>query len=385
MHVHYGGPRSLWLVVAAYYGVLFLSTWLINRWREEVRGCVRADSTGLRIDDRVVVKRETIPNGYVLERDGQWIVRLGRRFRPVDIDVRDAAEGEALLAAMRLDPNHSVARFTMFHGTFRGSLVRMAVGIGLLSTIGLAVPVAVMLATRSAALGLGLMAASSVVLYAYLFNQWLKVAAGADGLRVKPLLIGRTRYIPFTSIVSASIEGRNITIHTRDGTPLRMHHPASHGWKWLTRHNDRAHDAAKLIERINERVAAHGARTDDAPIFARAGRQTDAWLRDVITAADVNASYRSPAVPPDELWRIVEDTTAPATARAGAAVALRPALDASDRVRLGAVADACAAPRLRVALEAVASSDEDEARLHGALDPLDDDDGKERRQLSLGI
>ena len=144
---------------------------------------------------------------------------------------------------------------------------------------------------------------------------------------------------------------------------------------------DRVLEGTKLVERIEEQLAVRRARTNaDAPVFARAGRETDAWLREVAGATDQNASYRTPAVPPEELWRIVEDTAAPATARAGAAAALRHDLDYDGRVRLRAAADACAAPRLRVALETVATSDDD---LRTVFEPLEDHEAPQRRARSV--
>jgi hypothetical protein len=104
-------------------------------------------------------------------------------------------------------------------------------------------------------------------------------------------------------------------------------------------------------------------------MLARGTRTTSEWLRDVAHASDEHASFRTPAVPPDVLWRIVEDPTMVSTARAGAAIALRTGLDDEGRARLRVLADACASPRLRIALEHTASS---AALLPTTFDPLDD-------------
>lgn len=114
--------------------------------------------------------------------------------------------------------------------------------------------------------------------------------------------------------------------------------------------------------------------------LARAGRGTRAWLREVALASDDRASFRVPAVPAEALWRVVEDPAAASTARAGAALALRARLDDEGRTRLRVLADACAAPRLRVALQQVASTAEAEA-LEEAFEALQDDEhrAEERR------
>jgi hypothetical protein len=73
-------------------------------------------------------------------------------------------------------------------------------------------------------------------------------------------------------------------------------------------------------------------------------------------------------MPADVLWRVAEDAFASADARAGAAMALRAALDDHGRTRLRVAADACATPELRAALEAIASDEDDVTQ---ALDELD--------------
>jgi predicted transcriptional regulator len=58
------------------------------------------------------------------------------------------------------------------------------------------------------------------------------------------------------------------------------------------------------------------------------------------------------------VWRVVEDPGVAPSDRAAAAVALGARLDDADRSRLRRIAEACAAPRLRVALETIADTAE---------------------------
>jgi hypothetical protein len=76
--------------------------------------------------------------------------------------------------------------------------------------------------------------------------------------------------------------------------------------------------------------------------------------------------YRTGAVPPERLWRVVEDPCADRMARTGAALALAPGLDEGGRDRLRAAAASCAEPRLRIALSTAAS----EAGARGREDDL---------------
>jgi hypothetical protein len=264
----------------------------------------------------------------------------------------------------------------MTHGTWRGSLVRAVLGVLPL----LLVPLIGVLGAFSVQLFLAALFATCIATVLYPLNQMLRVSVGADGVRVRHLL-QRARFVPFSAIEESVTDGRDITLRLAGGEEIVMHHPAGRSSRWLG-FTDRADEGQKLVERIKAQVEAHRSSTAaDPATFARSGRETAQWVRDVVSAADVNASYRTPAVPPDELWRIVEDAGAPATARAGAAVALRGGLDEEGRVRLRATADACAAPRLRVALETVASGDDDEEELCGALEPLEDQPGARRARV----
>jgi hypothetical protein len=363
------------LCLFAYFGfaVGAMHAWT-RRWRQE-RGDLRADETGLWRGSELVVGRADVRHGHVLRLGDRVYVRLGRMLRNIDVEVSDEAEAESLLAAMRLDAARSVAQYPMTHGTWRGSLVRAVLGVSPM----LLVPVLGILGGFPLQLFLATLFASCIGTVLYALNQMLRVSVGADGVRVRHLL-QRARFVPFSAIEDAVTDGRDITLRLAGGEELVMHHPAGRSSKRLA-FTDRADEGRKLVERIKAQVEAHRSSTAaDPATFARSGRETAQWVREVVSAADVNASYRTPAVPPDELWRIVEDAAAPATARAGAAVALRGALDEEGRVRLRATADACAAPKLRVALETVASGD-DEEELRGALEPLEDQPEPRRARL----
>ena len=372
-----------WLACAVYFpGIVGLFKAWTGWWREEC-GKLRADETGLWLGERCVIRRDAVDHAYVLRRKERTYVRFGRTLRHVEVEVGDSAEAEALLAAMRLDSGRSLAQYSMTHGTWRASFLRAAA-----STLPVLVaPGVAFLFGGTLRLLLGSLLVGSVLTCLYAFNMWVRVSVGADGIRLRHPL-QRARFVPFAAIEGAETDGTDVTMRLNDGEILRVHSPAGANAKrrgFLSGPialSDRVLEARKLVERIEEQLAMRRARANaDAPVFARAGRETDAWLREVAGATEANASYRTPAVPADELWRIVEDTAAPATARAGAAAALRQALDDDGRVRLRAAADACAAPRLRVALEMVASTDDDDLR--PAFDPLEDHDGPRRRALPV--
>ena len=78
--------------------------------------------------------------------------------------------------------------------------------------------------------------------------------------------------------------------------------------------------------------------------------------------------YRETRLDEDRLWRVLDDAAAPPATRAGAALAIS-VLDQPARLRLRVAAEACAEPKLRVALSRVANGASD-PELEEALAPL---------------
>ncbi|MBX3185814.1 MAG: hypothetical protein KF819_02320 [Labilithrix sp.] len=345
--------------------------WLMHLWNRkwlERRGELRADERGLWLDEVIVVPRSSLRHGHIVQRDGVTCVRLGRMLQPVEVVVEHEDEGKAILAAMRLDAPRSVGHYTMTHGTRRSSWVRAAVFLALWapSTFGL------MHVTENVFLFFASLFAWAIAGTIWSGHQFVRVSVGADGIHLRRLL-SRPRFIPFAALQTAEIDGQNVYIRLRDGGVETMHHLSSgKGWKPLL-YRDRADEGQMLVDRINTQAEQH--RRDGAKVglLARGARSTREWLREVALASDEHASFRTAAVPLDELWRVVEDPVAATTARAGAALALRSRLDDAGRSRLRVAADACAAPKLRVALQHVASDAKPES-LEDVYEDLEDED-----------
>lgn len=112
--------------------------------------------------------------------------------------------------------------------------------------------------------------------------------------------------------------------------------------------------------------ASHAAGDDLPSLLVRGDGSTAAWV-ELLRAR--GASYRS-AVRIDDLWSVLESAGAPLAARAAAAIALGPSLDADGRRRFRAVKEDAPYP-LRVALKA-ARGDETTAMVR-ALERCSDD------------
>jgi hypothetical protein len=351
-------------------GVQFAMMQVWRRWWRVQRGRLRADEAGVWIGERCLVRRRGLAHAYVVREGGRCLVRLGRSFRPVDVEVDDEAEGARLVQALRLDAGRSVARYTFTHGRSRD--LRKSIGFSSTLLIGL-VLVLLPLMTRFPLVALATALFGYAAYLLHLMNLRVHVSVGADGVRLRRPL-SRARFIPFAAVAHARMTGKDMELALRSGGSVSMHHNFARqaGKDWLQVHAHRAPEGTTFVQSVQAGMQRHhGEAHAGASLTARGGRRVEVWLRELAALADDPSSFRSAAVPADALWRILDDPSAAATARAGAAAALRSRLDDEGRARLRVVADACAAPRLRVALARIAAGAED-ARLHEALEELDD-------------
>jgi hypothetical protein len=328
-------------------------------WQRTRSGTLGADGAGVRLDDKILASRSSVRSAQVLRRAERTYVHLERFRGAIDVFVDDEAEGRALIGAMRLDAASALARYRVYMGLLRTNMAAAAAWT------------AVPLVTLALAWGHNpLLPYALVQLAAFLAVQLVRTASvtvGADGVWIRPWL-ARGRFISFAHITSVEASGANVHFCLNDGREVTMSKETGRGH---FAHAGEDH-AKGLAQRVAERVQA--LRDDPGkPPLARASRSAREWLRDLGAATDETAHYRTGAIPREDLWRLVEDASVPATTRAGAAIALRSGMREGESARLRAAAEACAAPRLRVALDTVASRADDEA-LAEALDRIDDEE-----------
>jgi hypothetical protein len=340
--------------------VAVLSLLAAPLWQKTRSGTLCADTAGLRLDDRILASRSSVRSAQVLRRAERTYVLLERLRGAMAVVVDDEAEGRALIGAMRLDAASALARYRVYMGLFRTN--RAAV-------LGCAALCPVTLALVSGH-ALYVYVGPLALLAAFLVVQLVRTASvtvGADGLWIRPWL-GRGRFIAFAHIASVEASAANVLFRLNDGREVKMSKETGRG-----HFADAGEDYAKgLAQRVAERVQA--LRDDPGkPVLARASRSAREWLRDLGAGTDETAHYRTGAIPREDLWRLVEDASTPATTRAGAALALRTGMREGESARLRAAAEACAAPRLRVALGTVASRADDEA-LAETLDRIDEEE-----------
>ena len=180
------------------------------------------------------------------------------------------------------------------------------------------------------------------------------ISVGSDGVLVAGLV--RRSFYPFAKIVGVKTSNWGVVLERENGRTIEIRTEAN-------ANRGRSSKRDTLLGCIQRRVADLAASpTDEATsvLLARGGRSVEEWARDLRALAVGQAGgYRAASIPTEELWRILEDPKSDPTARAGAAVALRSSLNEEGRARIRVVAEQCASPKIRVALEAAAGGTSD--------------------------
>jgi hypothetical protein len=324
---------------------------------------VRADERGLLADGVLLLAREQIETGYVQppapEAPKVSIVHLvGRRwFERIDVAVRDPEIGTRLLAALGLDASRSVAHFRVRQGLFANKTAQGIVS-ALVMTFCYQGMIFVPGPTKlPVMLAIGLLAILNALPS--------RMSIGLDGVLVASLV--RRKFYSFANVASVEPSAWGVTVVAKDGkrVELRTRVKAVKGAQMF--------DATtmSIVERIQAGIIRHDATTsagpDPAALVARGERTYEEWVRS-LRALTGEAGYRGAAVPSEALWRVIEDPKAEASARAGAALALRESLDDPGRARLRVAVEASASPAIRVALGAIAREETEEEELRGAVE-----------------
>jgi hypothetical protein len=333
-----------------------------DAYRVRRGGVVRADASGVYLDEHLLATGRDIASAYVLGT-GEPVVHVvlrqpGRRF---DLQLDSEASAQALPRALGFDTASSVATFSGYYGG-RWANAMSVLAINLAANVGIQAVVAPMRGRGVAlfAMSVTLLAALGVLLGL----RRVHIDVGTDGILLRR--IGRRTFVPYRSLAGATAAGSYVVLNMRSGKDVRL------GMGTSLR---QAQSREALVQRIEQALAAYDGGRDDAhaeAIVAPGGRPLPVWLSEVRSLARAH-DYREATVDSERLWRVVRDPKADPAARAGAAVALSGTADDETRVRLRVASNACAEPKLRVALARVADG-ADEALLEEALAPLADAD-----------
>jgi hypothetical protein len=186
------------------------------------------------------------------------------------------------------------------------------------------------------------------------------VRIGTDGIATRWL--GQRNFIPFTRVASAA------TYSDQRGTKI------THGVRLQLTNGEEIKlaggqsqigldDAKRLARRIEEARAAHAAGhvAQTTGLLARGERPTLEWVRALRGMGAAAGGPRTAAVPVNKLLQVVEDATASAMDRLGAAVAALSSEDADAARRVRVAAETTVSPKLRVALDRIVETQDDDA------------------------
>ena len=330
-----------------------------NPWTSEVPGDIEAGPEGLFVGGRLLVPAEQIRAGFVAPDPARGPrVRIQRKRKlPVEIRVRDEVEGRDVLRALGLDATQRAATFSTPSRAMTDPLWSIFLGVGFAVLFTL-------ISVLSRTLGLHGNFIQLPILATYLmfmFATRTGITVGADGILRSWL--GKKEFWSYGDIESVRTyldqsfwrkqKWQGVELVLRSGATVRI--PIA------SKQMLRSSNLELIIERIHEAMESHrhGDAAAETALLARQARTVADWVQSLrAIGSGAHLDHRTAPVAPERLFRIVEDPSLTASARAGAAVALGSSLDASGKVRLKDVAEATAAPKLRIAIEAAASGDD---------------------------
>jgi len=289
-------------------------------------------------------------SGVVVPHEDGFEVRLVRDTGDdVSVLVDDDATARALLSLARVGREWVTTRVEWASWVTRalsGGLTFAAVGLsGFLTAIFLPEPFN--LAALVVCLLLPFFAAGA----ASRRFAWRSLEIGSDAIVF--VYQGRRRMIPLRDVVDVRVLDDAVVLDLEDGSTRRFD---VHG--------------EGLAEGVRRRVASAladmGAAGGKESFFARGERSFAEWVARMRGLLDRGTGFREVRLDRDDTLRVLEDPDASPEARVGAALAVASAEPARVRV----VAETCASPKLRVALEAAADGEVEEEVVAAAFEEL---------------
>jgi hypothetical protein len=330
---------------------------------------VTAAPEGVLVDGVRVVERSAVADGFFQPRaPSRWRKTPWRKYdssvRLVDKRRRILFEAEAgeeqaleILRVLGLDPGSRRAEFRGSSPLYATARRQIAVG-------GIALALAFVLGSAFAHAAPAFEPAFFLMLLPLMLAGMVpsKITVGVDGIHTRWLWM--KKFIPMSDVrdVVASGDARIVIRFAGGREEVLYTSPVSKNdvRTYKVQHRD------AVLARIREALAtfrSQGPIADVTGLVGRGTRTRDEWLDALrkLRGGKMDGSYREAAVRSEDLFRVIEDPSAPEDARAGAALVLRDTLDDDGRARIRVAADATASPKLRVALDAAVTTTEGDA------------------------
>ncbi|MEQ9322493.1 MAG: hypothetical protein RIF41_25225 [Polyangiaceae bacterium] len=330
-------------------------------------------------DDHVVLYGEShqtlrpddIVDGWLEadEHGSSFVVCRLRRGRRLVMHTREPAEAEEILATLGVDVSQAVARFDVeslaveqgqgpvFH-LLGAALLAMWAFPSVLAIAGVA--------QKGWSVTAPLIMLGILAVVALLFARMVRpgrVVVGMDGFRIRRGL--RERFISYETVRGVDYQVDHVRVWVDDDI-LDLSCAT-----FASREHERTHSLAQRLARAHEIFRARrGDAAAKLSLLERGERSVEAWRRDLEALARETGGYRQMRIDDAVLTEVVEDATAPAEQRLGAAIVLaarQAPPEVTERVRIAS--RSCANPRLRVALDHVLEGEAlAEAELEAAIE-----------------
>jgi hypothetical protein len=329
-------PRALvttFLVSLAAFvaGMLATAVAWIARPVSRHHGIISVDENALRFDDRQLLARHEI-ECTVLDDDRAVVRIVAHGELAAELTFADRTTAAALVDAMPVPLTTPITLVARGTGTKQGILAIYAgfvIAAALYFVWRVPYPLGLLLALPGAVMAL----------------TPARITAAADGLKIRWLW--SHGFVPFTAIEAMTASGSLVTVRLQGGRVLHL------GMRDARVDPTGGATARALEQRLLAlRNAALSVPLSARMLAARGTGETSDWLARLRSLSA--GSYRQAAVTVNDLWAVVRDATAEESARVGAAAALRSSLSPREVTDLRALGEACASPRLRVALQRVA-------------------------------
>ena len=318
-------------------------------------GLVRVSHEGVFIDGALEVPAAEIGEVFYAQSGAEHILHLrDRRGDPrMDLVLADVEAATTLLAP--LSGARTTRQLVRIRARRSGKATVGFVGLAALYMIGTLLWPA---GLASAIVLLAIPVFPVLVALAWLRQDSLEL--GSDGVLVTTR--GRKRFVRYDAVSEVeAVDATKLRVVLLDGDVIEL--------ELVTRGRTEMSGpgASRDALLVHFRAALRAARATQptgslASRIARGGRPREEWLADIASLRTGAPQYRESAVREEDLWEIVESSSAPEDARAAAALLLRGAEDdAPARVRLRVASEAIVSKKLRIAIEAAAGSDDDAA------------------------
>ena len=343
------------LVVAA------LSMWRLMRSMKLRPAKVTVDAAGVSFDGALVVPKSAIAGArYVpASKHGPHVVVTGAK--TAMIAVQSAEEATQVIDALGMGVGTHAAKFNVVAQSALPVFGGMAFGLGLM-----------MLGLFTGLVPLAILGPALALLAPILFVP-ATVHVGTDGILWKSRF--RADLFPFERVRSVAPTKRGILIQLTDGKTVNL--PMTSRYSLVGYELD---EQVALLQRIHEaRTRRDLAPTEEATVGWRLDRG-ERTIADWLASFDAEgAAFRDAAIRLEDLLEVLDDRSrAPAKERVAAAVLLAKRGGDEEKARIRVAAEAAAAPKLRVALDAIAAG-KDAAALEEAIREAEEEDAAARR------